>query len=92
MTTINPLSTVSATVNSTSNISPVGKIVIAATVVVSAFAGLGWITDAITDDVARTSTCISLANTNEAPDSCTGTSAITTDRLDNTVTATSARF
>ncbi|WP_146185201.1 hypothetical protein [Microbacterium sp. HMWF026] len=58
MTTINPLSIVSPTVTNTSTISPVGKIVLAAALIVPAIAGFNWLTDAITHDVAQTATCI----------------------------------
>jgi len=68
MTTINPLAIVSPVVTNTSNVSPVGKIVLVAAIIVPAIAGFNWLTDAITHDVAQTATCITSVTSANASD------------------------
>ncbi len=68
MTTANPLAIVSPAVNNTSNISPVGKIMLAAAIIVPAIAGFNWLTDAITHDTTQTATCITSVTSASASD------------------------
>ena len=93
MTTINPISIISPTVTNTPNISPVGKIVLAAAIIIPALAGFNWLTDAITHDVKQTTVCITASTSAQAADrdACLGNDPQTA-RVAVQIAETTGRF